>query len=212
MTSSQIRDFEVLFSDCFTNGTDSYSRSVLVDGTVIWYQKNTDGSVSQLAAAPAGVSPCNSSVRDSEVFDLCDNLAGASTPFKRKFTWTGDHTATPVVTDFDLNGAAYVITGTVGICSTDAVIQPTFFATNATNTTPVTVPANVKSLSISNLGLNGLGMQFADIAITGGLTYTMKASLAEIEFSVQEDQDSFTNAAVVITPSAGHEAAVLWTV
>lgn len=210
MTSNQIRDFETLFSGCFTAGGNNYTRTVLLDGTVIWDLVNTNGTVVRQSAAPAGATPCIEGTIDSEVVQLCDVNAGIPTPFFRKFTWAGDHTTAPTVTDYDTDGISYTPGGIVGICAADATVQPEAFTGTATNGAPVTIPANVKSFSVLNLGLNHLGIQFADIDISGGLTETMFAAESYFEYNVEEDQDSFVNAAIVVTPAAGHEAKVRW--
>lgn len=212
MTSNQIRDFETLFSGCFTAGGNNYTRTVMLDGTVIWDLVNADGTVVRQTAAPAGATPCIDGSVDSEVVQLCDVIAGVPTAFFRKFTWTGNHTIAPTVVNYDITGAAYTPTGTVAICAADAVVQPEAFSAIATNSVPANIPANAKSFSVLNLGLNHLGVQFADIDITGGLVETMFAAESYFEYNVEEDQDSFINAAIVVTPAAGHEAKVRWIV
>jgi len=210
MTSNQLRDFEVLFSGCFTSGGNNYTRTVMLDGSIIWDLVNNDGTVVRQTGAPATPVPCIDGTVDSEVVQLCDVNAGVPTAFFRKFTWVGNHTTAPVVVNYDITGAAYTPTGTVAICAADAVVQPEAFSEVALSTSPVTIPANVKSFSVLNLGLNHLGMEFADIAISGGLTETMFAVESYFEYNVEEDQDSFINAAIVVTPATGHEAKVRW--
>jgi len=213
-TSSQLKDFEILFSHCFENTTTliSYTRTLLLDGTVLWHQVNPDGTTALLASAPTGVTPCLPITKDTEVITLCDVNAGVPTPFLRKFTWSGDHTAAPTFADYTFAGVAYTTTGTVGQCSLDAVIQPTMFSAVATNGAPVTVPANVKSLSVLNLGSITNPYITADIDISGGLVETMLAIEESFDYTVHEDQDSFVNAAIVVTPASGHQAKVRWTI
>jgi len=80
----------------------------------------------------------------------------------------------------------------------------------ATNASPVTVPANVKSLHILNLGSIGNPSITADIDISGGLVETMLAVEESLVYSVQEDGDSFSNGDIIITPTLGHQAKVRW--
>jgi ligand-binding SRPBCC domain-containing protein len=210
MTSNQIRDFETLFSGCFTSGGDNYTRTVMLDGSIIWDLVNNDGSVIRQTGAPATPTPCIPSSVDSEIVQLCDVVAGVPVPFLRKFTWVGDHTSAPTINNYTMAGATYTVAGTVSMCAADATVQPEAFSEVALSTSPVTIPANVKSFSVLNLGLNHLGMEFADIVISGGLSETMFAAESYFEYNVEEDQDSFINAAIVVTPNTGHEAKVRW--
>lgn len=78
----------------------------------------------------------------------------------------------------------------------------------ATNTVPVTIPDNAYSYSIVNLGQNAEGLFFADIALSGGLTATIPASLNP--FSVSAEHGYINNSNVTVTPASGHSAAVTW--
>lgn len=213
-TSSQLKDFEILFSHCFENTTTliSYTRTLLLDGTILWHQINTDGSTVLLTSAPGGVTPCLPVTKDTEILTLCDVVGGVPTPFLRKFTWGGDHTVAPSFSDYTFSGVAYTPLGVVGQCSLDAVIQPTMFSAVATNASPVTIPANVKSLHVLNLGSITNPFITSDIDISGGLVETMLAVEESFEYSVQEDQDSFLNASIVVTPASGYQAKVRWTI
>ena len=80
----------------------------------------------------------------------------------------------------------------------------------ATNASPVTVPANIKSLHILNLGSITNPSVTADIDISGGLVETMLAAEESLVYSVQEDGDSFSNGDIIITPTLGYQAKVRW--
>lgn len=79
---------------------------------------------------------------------------------------------------------------------------------DATNGAPVTIPKNNKGFSIINLGLNGLGEVFANIALSGGLVYTMKA--AQASFGITRESGTISNNDIIVTPTASHIACVTY--
>ena len=80
----------------------------------------------------------------------------------------------------------------------------------ATNAIPVTIPDNVKSYSIVNLGLNGEGLTFSDIALSGDITTDIPAALNPFGSSVE--RGVITNSNITVTPVASHLVAVSWIV
>lgn len=103
--------------------------------------------------------------------------------------------------------------GDYQVATSGAVVTPTsvgMYSALATNASPVTVPANVKSLHILNLGSITNPSVTADISISGGLVETMLAVEESLVYSVQEDGDSFSNGDIIITPTLGYQAKVRW--
>lgn len=79
---------------------------------------------------------------------------------------------------------------------------------DATNSAPVTIPKDNKGFSIVNLGLNGLGESFANISLSGGLVYTIKA--AQSSFGITRESGKITNNDIIVTPAANHIACVTY--
>jgi len=148
--SNQLRDLEVAYSRCITNGTSTFKKVVLVDGRVLWY-------------------------------DSADVLLPT------------------------------VPTGTLSNCSeTTPILNPTLNTVLATSDKPATIPANVISFTILNAGLNGAGIQYADVSLTGGFVDTILAKQEVFSAGVEEDNNKLGNAAIVVTPATGHEVKVYW--
>ena len=78
----------------------------------------------------------------------------------------------------------------------------------ATNEAPVTIPANVKSFTIVNLGLIADGTYPQAIAISGSKTFSIPATYSP--FSMSFDNGTISNSSIIVTPVETHQAAVTW--
>lgn len=86
----------------------------------------------------------------------------------------------------------------------------TVYVVDATSSVPATIPKNNKGFSILNLGLNGLGETFANITLSGGLTYVVKASQGS--FGITREVGTVNNEAIIVTPTSNHIACVTYMV
>jgi hypothetical protein len=82
-------------------------------------------------------------------------------------------------------------------------------AAYATNGAPFTLPDEVKSFCIVNLGLSALGVTFSNITVAGitGITL-IYASIKEFSFSCENDQNYIKAGSIIVTPAVGHIALV----
>lgn len=208
--NEQVRDLKVATRKCYkvitiaTNATVAeYSKVILLDSTVLWYNiaNGAATTIAPTVGAGEALVPCGG---DSEPLQLCEfTPAGAYVnSFLRVYTF--DDAGNAVTKDVALDGiTAYVITGgnTVKSCG-EASTTLTTFAVVATNAAPVTIPANVKSFSVLNLGVDALGISYTDVVMTGGLVDTILGTSPELgfQYSVSEDQDALAGS-VDVTPA-----------
>lgn len=221
MINQKVRDLEVATRKCYkivTIATNAivaeYSKVILLDSTVLWYNIAT-GVATTTTPVPWAGEALVSCGGESDPITLCEFTAAGAyvNSFLRVYTF--DESGSAVTKDVDLDGITpYVITGgnTVKPCGEAAVTLNTF-AVVATNAAPVTVPANVKSFSVLNLGTDALGITYTDVVITGGLSDTIVGTSPELgfEYNVNEDQDALSGN-VVITPAGLGQAKVRWTI
>ena len=220
--NEQVRALEVATRKCYkvitiaTNATVAeYSKVILLDGTTLRYNVSTGGAASLTAPVAGAGEALVSCGGDSEPLQLCEfTPAGAYVnSFLRVYTF--DDAGNAVTKDVALDGiTAYVITGgnTVKSCG-EASTTLTTVAFVATNAAPVTIPANVKSFSVLNLGVDALGISYTDVVMTGGLVDTILGTSPELgfQYSVSEDQDALSGS-VDVTPAGLGQAKVRRTI
>jgi len=196
----------------------NFEKVTTLDNKIVWFDTvaNTVSGTAPTVAAGDILIPCDTRTV-KQVW--CDDTTGDGSvvvEFCRVFVYEAG-ASTPLMSfDFKEDGTTpYTIQGNnpddIKQCSggeTEVVLIPG--CANATNASPVIIPANVKSYSISNLGENGAGCVFDDIVITGDITYTMLSAMKTYGDGVNEDQDSILPTGLTITPAAGHIAAVCW--
>jgi hypothetical protein len=204
--ANQIRDFEVAFSKCYTDGTDKFTKVILLNGAIQWF----DASDIALSATPGGVlTICADVDNDAELIVLCDNNSGVITKFFRKYVFVEGGTVPATTLDLTLAGIAYTPTGTVSLCDSDTITFTPSANTSVANGTAVIVPANAKFISIVNLGVSGNGLTFETVVLTGGLAYTIPANVGVHEIG-EASKNIVATTAVTITPGTNSRVFVSW--
>jgi hypothetical protein len=224
MTNSQVRDFEFVESRCirdititgtapFVTVNSDWARVVLQSGSSLYYNLTTNAApVTTLPTATGLYTSCEI---DVEKQILCD-LAVPATPvtFLRIFVYDASNGAQLYKADFAEDGVTpYVVSAEANVdpCGGEAEMTYTTNGVVATNAAPVIIPANAKSFTITNLGLNGEAIVFSPINVTGIVgTTTIPAVLDSVTYSVEEDQDGLNATTVTVTPAAGHQVWVQW--
>ena len=87
-------------------------------------------------------------------------------------------------------------------------------ALSSTNGGVVTIPANVKSFTIYNLGKTGISpVVYEDITLTGGISQTLPSSLGNTPITINsQNNHTFINkTAIVVTPSSLSKVFVTYT-
>ena len=196
----------------------SWEKVLLLDGTILYYNTGTTTPTAPVTVAPipgGGEVLIECGNKDWEPQILCEytpaNVFVSS--FLRAYTLNIDGTYT--VVDTLLDGVTpYTITGgnTVKICAESELTLVPFAGSSVTNGTPVVIPPSVKSFSIVNLGVNGIGLNFEDVVLSGGATYTIPSQVTVHEVSVNEDQDSLPGLSITVTPGTNSQVFVSWTI
>lgn len=222
---SLIKDIEVAVRQCLQviNTTtkavvSSWEKVLLIDGAILYYDKGTTTPTAPVLVAPtpgAGEALIECGNKDWEPQILCEYTPTGAfvASFLRAYTLGADGTYTVVNTALD-GLTAYTITGgnNVKVCGEGQIVITPSGIASGTNGTAVTIPASAKSYSIVNLGVDGLGISFEPIVLTGGAAYTIPAQVQIYDVTVQEDQDTLPAIAIVVTPGANSQVFVSWTV
>lgn len=220
-----IKDTEVAVRQCLQiiNTTtkavvSSWEKVLLIDGTILYYDKGTATPTAPVLTAPTpGVGEvlieCGN--KDWEPQILCEyTLTGAFVAsFLRAYTLGADGTYT--VVDTELDGlTAYTVTvgNDVKVCGEGQIVITPSATESGANGTAVTIPASAKSYSIVNLGVDGLGIVFEPVVLTGGAAYTVPVQVQVHDVTVQEDQDTLPATAITVTPGTNSQVFVSWTV
>ena len=220
-----IKDTEVAVRQCLQiiNTTtkavvSSWEKILLIDGTILYYDKGTTTPTAPVLTAPApgvGEALIECGAKDFEPKILCEySTTGVFvTSFLRAYTLGVDGSYTVVDTQLDGITAYTVGVGnSVRVCSEGSLVVTPNGASSGTNGTAVVIPASAKAFSIVNLGVSGLGLTYEPTVLTGGASYTIPSQVTVHDVTVQEDQDSLPASAITVTPGTNSQVFVSWTV
>lgn len=220
-----IKDTEVAVRQCLQiiNTTtkavvSSWEKVLLIDGTILYYDKGTTTPTPPVTTSPtvnAGEALIECGAKDWEPQILCEYTPTSVfvDSFLRAYTLNADGTYTVIDTTLD-GVTVYTVTAgnSVKVCAEGQIVITPNGAESVTNGTAVVIPASAKSFSIVNLGVDGMGIVFEPVVLTGGAAYTIPAQVRVHDVTVQEDQDTFQNISITATPGTNSQVFVSWTV